>query len=50
MRRILAAISNNKDVGDTMTLANPDIVNDIKKMSQDMIEELKESKKALMKE
>ncbi|RKX57716.1 MAG: acetate--CoA ligase [Thermodesulfobacteriota bacterium] len=50
MRRVLAAISNNKDVGDTMTLANPDIVNDIKKMSQDMIEELKESKKALMKE
>jgi acetyl-CoA synthetase len=50
MRRILAAISNGKDVGDTMTLANPDIVNDIKKMSQDMIEELKESKKALMKE
>ena len=50
MRRILAAISNNKDVGDTMTLANPDIVNDIKKISQDMIEELKESKKALMKE
>ncbi len=50
MRRILAAISNNKDVGDTMTLANPDIVDDIKKISQDMIEELKESKKALMKE
>ena len=50
MRRILAAISNNKDVGDTTTLANPDIVSEIHKMSQDMIEELKESKKALMKE
>lgn len=50
MRRILAAISNGKDVGDTTTLANPDIVSEIHKMSQDMIEELKESKKALMKE
>ena len=50
MRRVLAAISNGKDVGDTTTLANPDIVTEIHKMSQDMIEELKESKKALMKE
>ncbi|MEA1992128.1 MAG: acetate--CoA ligase [Thermodesulfobacteriota bacterium] len=50
MRRVLASISNNKDVGDTTTLANPDIVSEIHKMSQDMIEELKESKKALMKE
>ena len=29
MRRILAAISNDKDVGDTTTLANPDIVAEI---------------------
>ncbi len=50
MRRILAAISNDKDVGDTTTLANPEIVTEIHKMSKDMIEELKESKKALMKE
>ncbi len=50
MRRVLAAISNGKDVGDTTTLANPDIVTEIHNMSQDMIEELKESKKALMKE
>ena len=50
MRRVLAAISNGKDVGDTTTLANPDIVTEIHKMSQDIIEELKESKKALMKE
>ena len=48
MRRILAAISNNKDVGDTTTLANPNIVTEIQKMSQDMIEELKKSKKKLM--
>ncbi|NOR05031.1 MAG: acetate--CoA ligase [Deltaproteobacteria bacterium] len=50
MRRVLAAISNDKDVGDTTTLANPEIVAEIHKMSQDMIEELKESKRALMKE
>jgi acetyl-CoA synthetase len=50
MRRILAAISNDRDVGDTTTLANPEIVTEIHKMSKDMIEELKESKKALMKE
>ncbi len=50
MRRVLAAISNGKDPGDTTTLANPDIVTEIHKMSQDMLEELKESKKALMKE
>ncbi len=34
MRRVLAAISNNSDVGDTMTLANPEIVEEIKKMVQ----------------
>ncbi len=32
MRRILAAISNGTDVGDTMTLANPEVVDAIKKM------------------
>ncbi len=32
MRRVLAAISNKSDVGDTMTLANPEVVEDIKKM------------------
>jgi acetyl-CoA synthetase len=50
MRRILSAISNDRDVGDVTTLANPDIVDQIHKMSQDMIEELKETKKALMRE
>jgi acetyl-CoA synthetase len=49
MRRILAAISNNKEVGDTTTLANPDIVSEIQKMSQDMLEDLKKAKKELMK-
>jgi acetyl-CoA synthetase len=34
MRRVLAAISNKRDVGDTMTLANPEIVEAIKKMVQ----------------
>jgi acetyl-CoA synthetase len=33
MRRILAAISNDTDVGDTMTLANPEVVDAIKKMA-----------------
>jgi acyl-coenzyme A synthetase/AMP-(fatty) acid ligase len=33
-RRVLASISNNRDVGDTMTLANPEIVDEIKKMVQ----------------
>ncbi len=32
MRRVLAAISNEKDVGDTTTLANPEIVEEIQKM------------------
>jgi len=32
MRRVLGAISNNKDVGDVMTLANPDVVEVIKGM------------------
>jgi len=33
MRRILAALSNGTDVGDTMTLANPEVVEAIRKMS-----------------
>lgn len=32
MRRVLGAISNNKDVGDVTTLANPEIVEEITKM------------------
>jgi len=34
MRRVLGAISNKKDVGDVTTLANPDIVEEIKKMAE----------------
>jgi len=34
MRRVLGSISNNKDVGDVMTLANPEIVEAITKMVQ----------------
>ncbi len=34
MRRVLAALSNKGDVGDTMTLANPEVVEEIKKMVQ----------------
>jgi len=30
MRRVIAAISNFEDVGDVSTLANPDIVDDIR--------------------
>jgi hypothetical protein len=32
MRRVLAAISNNEDAGDISTLANPEIVDEIRKM------------------
>jgi len=32
MRRVLGAISTNKDVGNVMTLANPEIVAEIQKM------------------
>jgi acetyl-CoA synthetase len=32
MRRVLAAISNGRDIGDVTTLANPDIVEEIRKM------------------
>ena len=34
MRRVLAAISNNSDVGDVTTLANPEVVEQIKEMVQ----------------
>ena len=34
MRRVLAAISNTLDIGDVTTLANPEIVEDIRKMVQ----------------
>ena len=34
MRRVLAAISNSQDEGDVTTLANPEIVAEIKKMVQ----------------
>ena len=32
MRRVLAAISNNEDAGDISTLANPEIVDEIRQM------------------
>ena len=34
MRRVLGAISNKQDVGDVTTLANPDIVEEIKQMAE----------------
>jgi len=34
MRRVLAAISNNMDTGDVTTLANPDVVEQIRQMVQ----------------
>ena len=34
MRRVLAALSNKKDVGDVTTLANPEIVETIRKMEE----------------
>jgi len=34
MRRVLAAISNRRDIGDVTTLANPEIVEEIRKMVQ----------------
>ena len=34
MRRVLAAISNQADVGDVTTLANPEIVEEVRKMVQ----------------
>jgi acetyl-CoA synthetase len=35
MRRVLGAISNRGDVGDVTTLANPEIVEEIKKMNDE---------------
>ncbi|OQY60710.1 MAG: acetate--CoA ligase [Desulfobacteraceae bacterium 4572_88] len=35
MRRVLGSISNNADVGDVMTLANPEVVEAIKQMVQE---------------
>jgi hypothetical protein len=35
MRRVLGAISNHADVGDVMTLANPEIVEAIVKMNKE---------------
>ena len=32
MRRVLGAISNDEDAGDISTLANPEIVDEIRKM------------------
>jgi len=34
MRRVLSAISNNTEEGDVSTLANPDIVEEIKAMTK----------------
>jgi acetyl-CoA synthetase len=34
MRRVLAAISNNEDVGDITSLADPEVVEIIKKQVQ----------------
>lgn len=34
MRRVLAAISNGRDIGDVTTLANPEIVESVRKMVQ----------------
>jgi acetyl-CoA synthetase len=34
MRRVLAAISNEEDVGDVTTLANSEVVEEIKKIVQ----------------
>ena len=34
MRRVLGAISNNGDVGNVMTLANPEVVEEIRTMVQ----------------
>jgi acetyl-CoA synthetase len=34
MRRVLAAVSNNMNVGDVTTLANPEVVDQVRKMVQ----------------
>ncbi|MBI4769289.1 MAG: acetate--CoA ligase [Chloroflexi bacterium] len=44
MRRVLAAISNNMDVGDVTTLANPEVVEEIRRMVQgDRVEVTREA-------
>jgi acetyl-CoA synthetase len=35
MRRVLAAISNNGNVGDVTTLANPEVVDEVRRMVQE---------------
>jgi acetyl-CoA synthetase len=35
MRRVLADISNGRDIGDVTTLANPEIVREIQRMVRD---------------
>ena len=35
MRRVLASISNRQDIGDVTTLANPEVVEEIRKMVQE---------------
>jgi acetyl-CoA synthetase len=42
MRRVIAAISNFADIGDVTTLANPEVVETIRKMVQG--EEVKPAK------
>ena len=37
MRRVLAAISNGRDIGDVTTLANPEIVQEIREMVQERL-------------
>ncbi len=39
MRRVLASISNRTDIGDVTTLANPGIVEEVRKMVQGEKEE-----------
>jgi acetyl-CoA synthetase len=34
MRRVLAAVSNNLNVGDVTTLANPEVVEEVRRMVQ----------------
>ena len=34
MRRVLAAISSGQDTGDVSTLANPEVVTELRKMAQ----------------
>jgi hypothetical protein len=50
MRRVIAAISNFVDVGDTTTLANPEVVQDIKNFVQNEKMKLGEVPKDVSKE